>query len=111
MVYEVPESDWKVLRELAPRALERFCKAALEEVQTVLNDGSRSHHQQYLDVVGLLRTRDRELAQAFNDARRSRMLMQLGAIHALGLLEPDELDRFTPDTRGRIELLAREFTR
>jgi hypothetical protein len=110
-MHDVPEADSKVFRELQPRALERFCKGALEEVQIILRNGSRSHHNRYLDVFRLLRTRGDELAQAFNDARRSRMLVQLGAIHAFGLLEPDELERFTERTRATIESLANEFTR
>jgi hypothetical protein len=110
-LHDVPESDWKVFRELRQRALERFCKRTLEEVQTILGHDSQSHHNRYLDVFRLLRTRDDELAHAFNDARRSRMIIQLAAIHAHGLLEPNELERFTEHTRATIESLAREFTR
>ena len=110
-MHDVPESDWKVFRELQQHALERFCKRALDEVQTILRDGSRTYHSRYLDVFRLLRTRDDELAHAFNDARRSRMIIQLAAIHAYGLLEPDELERFTERTRATIEYLAKEFTR
>ena len=110
-LHDVPESDWKVFRELQQRALERFCKRALEEVQTILGHGSQSHHNRYLDVFRLLRTRDDELAHAFNDPRRSRMIIQLAAIHAYGLLEPNELERFTECTRATIESLAKEFTR
>jgi hypothetical protein len=111
-MHDVPESDWKAFRELRQHALERVCKGALEEVQTILRDGSRSHHNRYLAVFRLVRARDDELAQAFNDARRrSRMIIQLTAIHAYGLLEPDELERFTQRTRATIESLAKEFTR
>jgi hypothetical protein len=35
-LHDVPESDWKVFRELQQHALERFCQRALEEVQTIL---------------------------------------------------------------------------
>ena len=110
-LHDVPESDWKVFRELRQRALERFCQRALEEVRTILGHSSQSHHNRYLDVFRLLRTRDDELARAFNDPRRSRMIIQLAAIHAHGLLEPRELERFTERTRATIESLAREFTR
>jgi hypothetical protein len=109
--HNVPESDWKVFRELQRHALERFCKRALEEVQTILRDGSRSHHSRYLDVFRLLQTRDEELAHAFDDPRRSRMIIQLAAIHAHGLLEPNELERFSEPIRATIESLAKNFTR
>jgi hypothetical protein len=39
------------------------------------------------------------------------MVSQLAAIHRYGLLEADELARFTPRTRETIELLAKESLR
>lgn len=108
---DFPESDWKVFRELRELALERFCKRVLEELEPLHRDTSRSHHERYLDVFRSLQARDEELAHAFNDPRRSRMFVQLAAIHAYGLLEPHELGRFTERTRATIESLAKEFTR
>ena len=105
------ESDWKVFRELREIALERFCKRTLEEVQAILRDRSRTYHKRYLDVFHLLQHRDDELAHAFNDPRRSRMIGQLVAIYAHGLLEPAELERFTERTRATVESLAKAFTR
>lgn len=110
-LHDFPESDWKVFRELRELALERFCKRVLEEVEPLRRDTSRSHHERYLHVFRFLRARDEELAHAFNDPRRSRMIGQLAAIHAYGLLEPHELERFTERTRATVESLAKEFTR
>ena len=111
MSHGFPESDWKTFRALREVALERFCERVLEELEPLCLDTSKSHHQRYLDLFRLLRDRDEELAHAFNDPRRSRMIVQLAAIHAYGLLEPDELARFTQDTRDTIESFAKEFTR
>ena len=108
---DFPESDWKIFRELRELALERFCNRVLEELEPLRLDTSRSHHERYLDVFRLLQSRDEELAHAFNDPRRSKMIVQLAAIHAYSLLEADELARFTPDTRDTIELVAKEFAR
>jgi hypothetical protein len=106
-----PESDWKVFRELRELALERFCKRVLEDLESFRVDESRSHHERYLDIFRLLQDRDAELAQAFDDPRRSRMIPQLAAIHAYGLLELAELARFTSGTRSTIEALAMEVIR
>jgi hypothetical protein len=95
-----PEPDWRAFRELREVALERFCKRTLDDLESFRVDESRSHHE-----------RDAELAQAFNDPRRSRMIPQLAAIHAYGLLEPEELARFTSETRSTIEDLARDVIR
>ena len=64
----VPESDWKIFRELRVVALERFCKRVLEELEPLRLDTSRSHHERYLDVFRLLQNRDEELAHAFNES-------------------------------------------
>ena len=111
MAHGFPESDWKIFRELRQVALERFCKRVLDEVERFRLDASRSHHERYLDLYRWLQDRDEELAHAFNDPRRSRMLWKLAAIHAYGLLDSDELARFTPETRETIESLAKEVLR
>jgi len=104
-----PESDWKTFRKLREVALERFCKRVLEDLEPLRLDASRSHHERYLDIFRFLRDRDDALAHAFNDPRRSQMIIQLAAIHAYGLLEPDEFARFTAETRDTVELFAEDF--
>jgi hypothetical protein len=111
MASDFPESDWKVFHELREVALDRFCKRVLDELGRLREDASRSHHERYLDVFRLLRDEDQQLAHAFNDPRRSRMLWQLAAIQRHGLLEPAELARFTSQTRATIESLAKEISR
>jgi hypothetical protein len=105
------ESDWNTFRAFREVALERFCKRVLEELEALRLDTSRSHYERYLDVYRLLQKRDEELANAFNNPRRSAMIAQLAAIHAYGLLEPEELARFTPVTRDTIESLAKDLVR
>ncbi len=107
---DVPESDWRVFRELRELALDRFCKRVLEELEPLRLDPSRTHHERYLDVFRLLQNRDEQLAHAFNDPRRSRMIVQLAAIRAYGPLEPDEVAGFTPATRSTIEALAQDLS-
>ena len=111
VAHDLSEADWKIFRELREVALERFCSRVLDELEPLRLDASRSHHERYLAVYRLLQERDQELAHAFNDPRRSQMIMQLAAIHAYGLLEPGELARFTPQTRDTIESLAEGFPR
>ena len=106
-----PESDWKVFRELREVALDRFCRRVLDEIEPLRLNASRSHHERYLDVFRLLQERDQELANAFGDPRRSQMIFQLAALHAHGLLEPDEFARFTPRTRATVESFAKEVDR
>jgi hypothetical protein len=109
MTHDVPESDWKLFREIRGMALDRFCRRVLEEVDVLRLDASRSHHERYLALFRLLQNRDEQLAYAFNDPRRSRMIAQLAAIHAYGLLEAGELAGFTARTRATVESLGKQL--
>jgi hypothetical protein len=62
-------------------------------------------HQRYLAIFAVLQRRDKEIAQAFNDLRRSTALTQLATIYSHGLLTEEEFLRFSPETRSIIELL------
>ena len=110
MSRDVPESDWKIFRKLRELALERFCERVLKDLDTLRGDDSRSHHERYLAIFRMLHERDDELAHAFNNPRRSQMIVQLGAMHAHELLASDEMARFSPETRAAAEFLAKEFS-
>jgi hypothetical protein len=111
MEHDFPEADWKLFRKLRGPALERFCQRVLDEIEAIRADGSRSHHERYRAVFTLLRKRDEQIARAFDDPRRSQMVVQLANIFALDLLVPEELERFTAQTRARIEFMTKERTR
>ena len=106
MTHDAVESDWNAFRRVRELALERFCKHVLEQLESIIQDGSRTDHQRYLAALQLLQDRDRELANAFDGPARSRMLPQLVAIHALGLLSAAELETFTDETRRIIDPIA-----
>jgi hypothetical protein len=111
VTHDLPEADWKIFCELRELALERFCKRVLDAIEPLRLNTSRSHHERYLDVSRFLQERDEELGRAFNDPRRSQMVLQLAAMHAYGLIEPNELARFSPRSRATVESLAKEFAR
>ena len=105
MLREIKEADWKLLKQMVPVALERFCQRILGELDRIGADSTKSHHQRYLDIFAVLQRRDQEIAQAFNNMRRSTALIQLAAIYSHGLLTEEEFVRFSPETRSVIELL------
>ena len=104
------ESDWKVFRKLREPALERYCERVLDEVDRISSDASLSHHERYLDVFQLLGDRNEMLARAFDNPRRSQMLRQLAAMHALHLLEADDLARFDREIQDGIAAMAELFS-
>ena len=107
MSHEFPESDWRVFRELREVALERFCERILNEATTLIADGSSTAHERFLKLFDHVGDQNDEIARAFNGSKRSVMLMQLATICSHGLLEPEELARFSPETRETAESLAK----
>ena len=104
MERRILESDWKLFRQLRLLALDRFCQRVLAEVSRLAADAGKSSHERYLAVFKLLQRRDEELADAFNDPRRSTMLVPLARIRFRELLTDDEFAGFSPDTRASVQM-------
>jgi hypothetical protein len=62
------------------------------------SNNSKTNHERYGAIYGLIHDRDKELAHAFNGASRSKALFQLAHIYRLGLLTDEEMSRFSPET-------------
>jgi hypothetical protein len=99
MDHPLPEKDWKLLRQLAPIALERFCDRVLTEATAIASARGPTGHERYLKLYKLIERQDQELAAAFDDHRRSTALMKLARIYSLGLLTEEELGAFSEETR------------
>ena len=103
---DIPESDWKIFRTVRAAALDRFCARVLEECAAVLRDAKMTNHERYLRLYRLTRERDKDIAFAFNDFRRSTAILQLARIHGLGAVTDEELARFSPETRELVIALV-----
>ncbi len=99
MSQDFPERDWKIFRDLAQVALDRFCAHVLGEISAVATDTSKSNHDRYGEIYGLIRNRDRELAQAFDGMSRSNASLQLLLMVRRELITDEELAQFSESTR------------
>jgi hypothetical protein len=99
---EIKESDWKVFRRLHSIALERYCQRVLEEVR-VAAECKGDYHDCYRRVYRLIRDRDRTMAAAFDDPRRSTAFILLANMIGEELLTEEELKQFSLETQERIE--------
>jgi len=102
MSREIAESDWRVLRELKPIALDRFCRRLLDEIGRIGLDSSRTNHERYLAICRAVEDRDEELADAFDGMRRSRAIQMICSLRRLGLLADEEFARFGDETRTAV---------
>jgi len=103
---DFPESDWKVLRDVKPAALDRYCERVMDECRKVMDDGSGSAHERYLRLFKLMEDRNGKLAMAFDDMRRSRALERISWMKYLDLFTDEEWERFSPKTRDSAMFLA-----
>ena len=106
MERRIAESDWKHFRALHPVALERFCERVLGEIEKISADGGKSFHQRYLDTFKLIERRDRQMAQSFDDPRRSNAFLQIASLRKQGLLTDKEFSGFGAETREVVQLLS-----
>ncbi|NJL45600.1 MAG: peptide ABC transporter substrate-binding protein [Leptolyngbyaceae cyanobacterium SM2_3_12] len=95
----ISEADWKIFKQLKEAALERFSERILAECQKICDQTSASAHARYGQVYGLIQERDREMALAFDNPRRSTAWEQLALLRSLDLLTAEEISQFSPDTQ------------
>ena len=107
MVYEIKESDWKLLRRLHKVALERFCRRAIEEVSAATSDLAGDYHACFLELFALVNERNQELARTFDGLRRSNATLLLAGMMEGRLLSEEEFSQFGPETRGAVGAILR----
>ena len=99
MSRDFPERDWKHLRIVHPQARDRFCERTLAQAQGILADPGRTSHERYLALYRLLRERDKQMAQLFDDLRRSTAWLCLLSLVRAELVSAEELAGFSQGTR------------
>jgi hypothetical protein len=104
MTRQISEADWKLFRQLHALALERFCERVLSEIGQLAVEKTKSAHERYLAVFKMLQRRDKEMAEAFDDLRRSTAWHQLAVIRSRGLMTDEELARFSAETRAAVQV-------
>jgi hypothetical protein len=100
------ESEWKLFRKLREVALDRFCQRVLSEVCQMASKDNKGSHERYLAVFKLIDRRNEEMANAFDNPRRSAAMQQLASICYLKLLTDEEMAGFSPGTRDTAKFLA-----
>ena len=102
MSLEIPESDWRQFKKVHPILLERFCARTLDELRAIAVSNEGTAHDRYLRLYALTKKRDKELANGFDDFRRSTAVMQLLILRHMGLLTDEELSGFSAQTQQQI---------
>lgn len=93
------EADWKKFKQVREVALERLSQRILDECKTVCGNAAPTAHEKYPELYDLIHKRDKDIASAFNDFRRSTAALCLLQIVRQGLVTEEELSRFSPDVQ------------
>jgi len=70
------------------------------------NKGDQNHNA-YLKVWDIVNKRDKDIADMFNDLKRSNALLKLALWKKNGYLKEIELNEFTEDTRSTINKICK----
>ncbi|MGE8147282.1 hypothetical protein ACQKP7_19115 [Pseudomonas frederiksbergensis] len=104
------ESDWKKFKGLRQIALDRFCQNVLADAKTIAQHDALSAHTRYVMLYRLMRDRDKDLVQAFDDNSQSRSsaLMGLWLMVMHDLLTEEELSVLSDGALDSIKEVVRQ---
>lgn len=102
MPSHIPESDWRHFKRVHDELLERYCARVLDELAASLKAGNGTAQDRYVRAYKLLKNRDKDLARAFDDFRRSTAVMQLAIMRSMGLLTDKDLSVFSEQTQAQV---------
>lgn len=91
------ESDWKVFKEIKVKAIEVYCKQALEEFSEVIKDENEHVHNRFLLIYKLAKNRNQQMNIIFDNDSRSKASIQLLLIRAEGFADEQLLAKLSND--------------
>ncbi len=109
MSSHIPESDWRHFKRVHSELLERYCAGVLDELDASLKTADGTAHDRYVRACKLLKNRDKDLARAFDDFRRSTAVMQLAIMRSMGLLTDEDLSVFSRQTQDQVRGITAIF--
>ena len=99
----IGEADWRLFTVVKDRALDRYCRGALDEARALADAAGDDAPERFAELVRLARERDREVRSVFDGHARSRAWLQLARLASLGLLEDADIAGFSETVRADIE--------
>lgn len=104
---KLPESDWKKLRIIRPKALQRQCQKILNELTQLIQESPQTPHETYLEMYQKVHEWDKLIARDFDYWSRSKALPHLFAWIEAGVFTQEEFESLSEATQ---EFLSRHRT-
>jgi len=98
-----PEKDWKQLRSIQQEKLAFVCGQILDETGRIANEREGGEHQAFLNLWEVINEGNAQIAELFDDVRRSTALQLLIAWRKHGLLDEEEMGLFSEETQAAMQ--------
>ena len=100
----IPESDWKKIRDMKNQVLSISCNTIFEKIDQISCKRKDKEHESYLKLWKLLNKEDTKISIMFDDLKRSNAVMKLAIWKHNGLISDEKMAEFTNETQQSVEL-------
>ncbi len=103
------EKEWRYLRSLHDKMLERFCKRILDDIkkETATGNTEKGAHKKYLDIYKIIHQYDKQIEYCFDDWRRSNITIKLINLINFKAITPEEISELSLETRNSLKSFFR----
>lgn len=95
----IKESDWKYLRKIKDKILNRHCDAILEVLELIIKNREDEEHKSYLQIYSLVKMKDKEIAITYNDLKRSNAIEKICHMRRHLAMTDDEFSKLSEETK------------
>jgi hypothetical protein len=99
MPHDIKESDWKIIRDLNPIAVERYYERTVAKIASIVAAADKTGRERFFEIAEVVKNDRSEAAYLFDELRRSNALLKLTLLHAQQLVTEKEFSQFSPETR------------
>ena len=94
------------MKSMKDSKLNQVCEQILGAVGNEIINKGNENHKAYLEVWEKIQAGDDDIAEMFNDLRRSNAVLKLAAWKRYGLLTESELHGFSEETQSVVLAIA-----
>ncbi|MCP3930199.1 MAG: hypothetical protein GY705_13990 [Bacteroidetes bacterium] len=95
----IKESDWKYLRKIKDKILNRHCDAILEVLDLIIQNREGEEHKSYLQIYSLIEKKDKEIASTYNDLKRSNAIEKICHMRRHLAMTDEEFSKLSEETK------------
>jgi hypothetical protein len=106
MSRDIPERDWKKLREKKDTMLNIACERIFLKIKKIIESRGAESHKYYQKLWKVMEEEDKEISLMFDDLKRSTAIIKLAMWKKNGILSGEDFEELTEETQKRIESIC-----